>query len=903
MNQHRQELPPINFKALADALLAMADTLVPGWLPGGRRHGPEWKCGSLAGEAGSSCSVNLVDGKWADFASDERGNDLLSLYASIHGLKMHEAAVQLARAHGLESVANVVKAADGTAVVQPANPRPVPAPKPRSEKEEWSTVRPVPAHAPAPTFQHYARLPEDLMHTATYAVGDAVHGYVCRFRTSDGGKDTLPYTFCQSGRDGSQKWHWKQWDEPRPLYLPGARLPDGRTVILVEGEVKADVLQDVLDAAMPGLYCVASWPGGSKAWQKSDWSWLAGSTVLLWPDCDAQREALTKAERDSVQGDEAAKAALQATKPLLPEAKQPGMKAMLGIGQLLADAHGCTVQLLPIPKPGEKESGWDCKDAIQSEGWSADDVLAFFGKAQPMPCAQPESAPAEVAAPEKNLRSPVGTEGRGSSGFTPDGDRGEDGGMPWWLAPYWDEKKSRWNISRKTVIAALKYDPKLADVVAFNELSNTLQCRRAWPWNHSRPGDIGGADDLLLGDYLSETYGLPSVSAAALEEAIKTIGYKQRFHPIRDWLNDLQWDGSSRIDKWLIFAIGESPQTLSPALREYLRLVGRYWLLGMVNRVMEPGCKFDYCPVLEGVGGLRKSTLVKELATRSFFSDTPFEMGRGKEAQEQVQGLWLYEIAEMSSLSKADVNAVKAFISSEVDKYRPAYAKTVEKFPRQCVLVGTTNDDQYLRDRTGNRRFWPIPVKHTINTEWVAKWRDQLFAEAFVLYRNGERFYPTQEQEERLFKPMQESRLIETAVESRLMQLLTRDPHENQAATTGIHVDSTFVRIDQLVVALGSDVAKSSAALENQIRGWLKQQGWRHGKKQVQGARLPGYFRPDVWPPEGHVVGLDQVDDATEDGAPQPPAVGAPAEPSVQVPAQVSPAAQFLADQGDDQPF
>ena len=103
MKQHRQELPPIQFKALADALLPMAGTLVPDWLPGGRRNGREWTCGSLAGEAGSSCSVNLVTGKWADFASGEQGVDLLSLYAAIHNIEMHEAAVQLARAHGLES--------------------------------------------------------------------------------------------------------------------------------------------------------------------------------------------------------------------------------------------------------------------------------------------------------------------------------------------------------------------------------------------------------------------------------------------------------------------------------------------------------------------------------------------------------------------------------------------------------------------------------------------------------------------------------------------------------------------------------------------------------------------------------------------------------------------------------
>ena len=140
-------------------------------------------------------------------------------------------------------------------------------------------------------------------------------------------------------------------------------------MVLVEGEVKAEVLQQLLDQTAPGVYCVASWPGGSKAWQKALWVWLAGSTVLLWPDCDAQRERLTRAEQESVKVDDAAKEALQARKPLLPEDKQPGMKAMLGIGQILRDEHACTVQLLPIPKPGEKVSGWDCKDAIVEDGW------------------------------------------------------------------------------------------------------------------------------------------------------------------------------------------------------------------------------------------------------------------------------------------------------------------------------------------------------------------------------------------------------------------------------------------------------------------------------------------------------------------------------------------------------
>lgn len=901
MTQHRDELPPIQYAALADALLPMADTLVPLWLSGGARHGHEWVCGNLAGGKGSSCSVNLTTGQWSDFAGEEKGRDLLSLYAAIQDMTMAKAAVQLARELGLESVAGLVKTAAGAPVQPLANPRPAPVAR-VAVKEGWSTVRPVPGYAPPPTFKHFDRKPEALMHTAEYRLGEELYGYVVRFRTSDGGKDTIPYTYCLSARDGAAKWHWKQWDEPRPLYLPGFALPGGRTVVLVEGEVKAEVLQQLLDAVTPGIYCVVSWPGGSKAWQKADWAWLTGCTVLLWPDCDAQREMLTKAEREQVKHDEDAKVALQLSKPLLAEAKQPGMKAMLGIGALLRDTHGGTVSMLPIPKPGEKVSGWDCKDAIQTDGWTGEDVLAFFGRAQPLLADAGAAAEPEAKAPaEKNSRSPVGTEGRADAGFAA---QDEDelvqcGGrkVPRWLSFYWDGEKQRWNISRKAVIAALERDPNLRDVVAFNELTNSVQCRRAWPWPHARAGEVKGADGLLLGKYLTDTYGLPSVSKAALEEAVQTVAYTERYHPIREWMVGLQWDEKPRVDNWLVHALGETPESLNPAMLEYLRLVGRFWLLGMVNRVMEPGCKFDYCPVLEGAGGLRKSTLVEVLGGSQFFADTPFDMSRGKEAQEQVQGIWIYEIAELSALSKADVNAIKAFISSKVDRYRVAYGTTVESFPRQCVLVGTTNDDQYLRDRTGNRRWWPVPVRKQINTEWVAKYRTQLFAEAFALYLQGTVYAPTQEQEQRLFKPMQDSRLIETAVESRLMLLLTRE--DVGAGGSPIHAGASFVTIDQLVVALGSDVAKSSAALENQIRGWLKQQGWTHGKKQISGVRLPGYHCPDVWPPQTDVVGLDQI---VVDGD-APAAAGAPPLAPA-APAQLSPAAQWVADQAeDDTPF
>lgn len=861
-NHPRTPLPPINFKALADALLPMVETLVPAWLPGGKRQSGEWVCGSLYGGEGGSCSVCIGGssaGRWADFSSDEKGGDLVSLYAAINGLSMGKAAVELAHTYGLESVAGVLPEREGAAAA-PRPPRPAPppaAPKPR-ESEGWQTIAPVPAMAPEPTFKHYERKPEDLTHVFEYRSGtDALHGYVVRFRTSDGGKDTLPYTWCQSARDGAMRWHWKTWAEPRPLYLPGKVLPGAEqlarmTVVMVEGERKADVLHALLDAHAPGVYLVVSWPGGSKAWAKAAWGWLQGAAaVLLWPDCDALHETPTAAERKACTT-EAELAACKASKPIMPEGKQPGMKAMVGIGNVLRTALGAQPSLLRIPAPGDKPSGWDAADAIEADGWGMDEVLALFATAYACP---PLGADVSADASTPPVPDAAGQGGGGGGGKKTDGPVGTEGGCPDgepggnWLSPFWNKKKHYWMVSRELVIAALQNDDQLQGVLAMNQLSNNIECRRNWPWSHGTAGALTNNTDLALGRYLCQRYGLPAISRSALMEAIETVAHETPFHPVQEWLQALKWDGKSRIGKWLVHALGETNETIPAPLFDYLCLVGRYWLLGMVNRVMEPGCKFDYCPVLEGPGGLRKSTLAEVLAGAEWFSDTHFDVSRGKEGQEQVQGLWVYEIAEMAQFGKAEVELIKAFISAKVDRYRPSYGRVVEKYPRQCVMVGTTNQKQWLRDRTGNRRFWPVPVRNRINIDWIAKYRDQLFAEAFELYMAVEQYYPTPEQEERLFVPQQESRLVESAVTSQLLQVLTRAP---TAAGIGKTVCSTaaFVTMADMTLALGIDPGKSTPALEAQVRAWLDHEGWERTKRQVNGVRAWGYVRPKDWPPE-----------------------------------------------------
>lgn len=233
----------MDIKAVADKILPMAETLCRAWLPGGKRLGHEYCVGSLAGGEGKSLKVNLTTGRWADFASDAKGGDLVSLLAAIRNCSQLEAAREI----------------EG----EPEKPR---------SKADWKPLASAPANAPAPSFQHYKLgMPSKVW---TYALPDGrIAGYVARFELEDGKKDILPMIY---GSD--MKWHYKGFPDPRPLY--GPIRPDGR-VIVVEGEKAADALRALLPDEN-----VTTWQGGSKAVVKTDWSPLKNREVVIWPDAD-----------------------------------------------------------------------------------------------------------------------------------------------------------------------------------------------------------------------------------------------------------------------------------------------------------------------------------------------------------------------------------------------------------------------------------------------------------------------------------------------------------------------------------------------------------------------------------------------------------------------------------------
>ena len=259
------------------------------------------------------------------------------------------------------------------------------------------------------------------------------------------------------------------------------------------------------------------------------------------------------------------------------------------------------------------------------------------------------------------------------------------------------------------------------------------------PWDASRTLNSEqwrDEDDLGLRIWLENKFNLSGeVSGTKIADAITSVAWDNRFHPIRDWLNTLQWDGEPRLDTMLIDFLGAADN-------EYTRAVSRKWLAGAVARVMDPGCKFDYMLVLESTKqGIGKSTFGAILAGDEWFNDDMVSM-QGKDAIEALQGSWIIELAELHTFSKSEVEHIKAFISRRNDKMRPAYGRRIRVFPRQCIFLGTTNEETYLKDASGNRRFWPV-LCHIprMDVDKLRAERDQLFAEAVHRYKSGEPLY------------------------------------------------------------------------------------------------------------------------------------------------------------------
>ena len=281
----------------------------------------------------------------------------------------------------------------------------------------------------------------------------------------------------------------------------------------------------------------------------------------------------------------------------------------------------------------------------------------------------------------------------------------------------------------------LEHDPNLSGKFAMNQFTERIVLIGNAPWRNcddKRNGSAwNDADDAALRCYIEETYGI--YNKAKVDDALMVTVQANGFHPIRNYLEALKWDGTKRAEALFVDNLGAEDSL-------YTREVTRKWLLAAVTRVYRPGCKFDNMVVLVGDQGIGKSYL-GGLLGRGWFSDT-FGTVTGKEAYEQLKGAWIIEMGELSALKKAEVESVKLFISKQEDNYRAAYGHHTKVNKRQCVFYGTTNDDTFLRDRTGNRRFWPIQCgvnkKSMYVFDLLAEDIDQIWAEAVTWFKAGE---------------------------------------------------------------------------------------------------------------------------------------------------------------------
>jgi predicted P-loop ATPase len=404
------------------------------------------------------------------------------------------------------------------------------------------------------------------------------------------------------------------------------------------------------------------------------------------------------------------------------------------------------------------------------------------------------------------------------------GKRKPRAGTPW-LEPAITDDRGRVLPILANIMIGLREAPEIAQAFVYDEMLRAPLIVQALPIVDGAessdqgpfPRSVRDTDVSRMQEWLQHQ-GMPKIGRDMTHQAVDQRAQERAFHPVRDYLTALAWDGTPRLERWLSYYLGAEP---SP----YLAGIGRMFLIAMVARVLQPGAKADYMLVLEGEQGAGKSSACAVLAGE-WFSDSLPDIMHDKEAAQHIRGKWLIEIAELSATSRAEAEALKAFISRPVERYRPSYGRKEVIEPRQCLFVGTTNKSTYLRDETGARRFWPVKVGK-IDIETLRHDRDQLFAEATHRHRGGEKWWPDDEFEREHIKPAQDDRYEADAWEE---------------AIAAYVADLARVRVaDVASQALNIERAKVGTAEQRRIAAVLIKLGW----KSKRDAQARWYVHPE----------------------------------------------------------
>ena len=421
-------------------------------------------------------------------------------------------------------------------------------------------------------------------------------------------------------------------------------------------------------------------------------------------------------------------------------------------------------------------------------------------------------------------------------------DGGDDDGVPRMRFPYVTDK---WEVKgiRENVYFALREDPALRELVRYNEFSNKIDKCRAPPWG-GKPGQWKETlDDIRLAEYLASHHSLIVGNPVTIEQAVLMSAHDNAYNPVRDDFEAVQWDGITRLRHWLVDCMGaaETP---------YVAAVSEYFMLSMVARVFDPGCQMDYMLVLQGMQGEGKTSVLRILGG-DYYGAGSFRIG-DKEALQALQGNLVFNFNELDALSRSEATAIKGFITERTDKFRPPYAKGFQAFPRNCVLTGDTNQGEFLRDATGDRRFWVVHCSE-VDVQKMASMRPQLLAEAVHFYKKGARRYPTRDEEKKLFFPEQEKWKFVDVWHDALARYVNSD--EMAEGYDGSVINKVvrpnferefFSTHELLVKALHIDIGKVDRAgsMQKSVAGAMKMLGFEGNVRWSEGRVRPrGYQR------------------------------------------------------------
>jgi predicted P-loop ATPase len=507
-----------------------------------------------------------------------------------------------------------------------------------------------------------------------------------------------------------EHWKGKQWvekegDVERILYhVQEVReaLAHGEMVFWTEGEAKTDALRKL---GLVATTTIGGSGGAKTLWQHQyGREFKAGDHVIALPDHD-----------------------------------EAGEKYLNAVGSMLAEVDA-EMLVLRLPGLGEAE------DVVNwlARGGTKEELLRLATEAElwVMP-----------AAPEVEVKETL------RDGDWEPGDKNDAG--------YLIGKHGQVLTVLPNMVVALQEMPELKGLFRWDEFNLNVVATRpvsnvyGWTSSETFPRPLSDSDETMVNDFLQRK-GMLNVAPRTLNAAIHTVARSHAFHPVRDYLNNLKWDNTERVDTWLHSSLGAEKNA-------YTAAIGRMFLISMVARIYQPGCKVDYTLILEGTQGRMKSWALSLLASPWFSDDLPDI--HSKDAKLHLGGKWLIEIAELLRMQKADINAYKAYITRTTDIYRPPYGRNEIIQPRQCVFAGTTNQDQYLTDETGNRRSWPVKCGE-INLETLEKDRDQLFAEVVKLYSEGVHWWPDAEFEQTNIVPEQRTRVVHGVFDEEVQEIL-----------------------------------------------------------------------------------------------------------------------------------